>query len=425
MSTQYWDRNVAQVESKTLKGWLDWEFIEQEYIRPAVSGDANVYYLNYFLDTHVPQRPVDSALSLGCGGGNLERALIDLRAARTVDACDASPDSIRLAKQLAEEKGMAGLIRYDVRDIDRIELPRSKYDFVIAKMALHHFERLEHVFEQVRLSLKPGGVFVFNEFVGPSRFQWTDLQIELMNAILETLPDRNRHSAHNNDFLHRIDRPSLEGMVRMDPSEAVRSAEILPVLRQSFEVVEYKPYGGTLLHILLTHIMASFDLQSEEQRSLLKMIFLMEKTLIRERVIPSDFAYVVAKPLSGPPKELPAAARVPLARGVGRQRELARLAGRALARVNRAARRCLRPVKRVAKGWLGRCASRAPCTQGRRKPAATARRRAMLRAAETSRPRPRPGRHAPRSSPWPVSPRSKWSVRRRRFPPRRKCWTTS
>ena len=28
----HWDRNVARVESKELKGWLDWEFIEVAHI---------------------------------------------------------------------------------------------------------------------------------------------------------------------------------------------------------------------------------------------------------------------------------------------------------------------------------------------------------------------------------------------------------
>ncbi len=344
MATKHWDQTVAKVETKTLKGWLGWEFVEREYIRPSVSGDPDVYYLHHFLDVHLPRRPVARALSLGCGGGNLERALIDLNAATTIDAYDFSPESIRLAQELAEQARMAGRIHYDIRDINQIVLPRGQYDFVVAKMALHHFERLEHVFEQVRLSLKPGGVFLFNDFIGPSRFQWTDLQLELMNAILEVLPDRNRYSEVSNGFLHRIDRPSVEGMIQMDPSEAVRSAEILPALRNAFEIIEYRPYGGTLAHILLTHVMASFDLQNEDQRSLLKMFFLLEKTLIRHGVLPSDFAYGVAKPLIGSPKALPVAAQLPLARAVNGRRGFRRLSGRAY----RTARKYLRPVKRLA-----------------------------------------------------------------------------
>jgi 2-polyprenyl-3-methyl-5-hydroxy-6-metoxy-1,4-benzoquinol methylase len=298
MSTAHWDETVAKVEAKTLKGWLDWAFIEEEYIRPSVSGDRHVYYLGHFLDTHVPRRPVARALSLGCGGGNLERALLNLDAALHIDAYDASPESIRLAEQLADEAGMGDRLHYEVRDLNQIILPREKYDFVIVKMALHHFEQLEHVFAQIRLTLRPGGVLVFNDFIGPSRFQWTDLQVHLMNAMLAALPQRNQHSAYSGDVLRRIDRPTVDGMIQMDPTEAVRSADIMGSLQEFFEVVEYKPYGGTLLHILLTHVMDSFDLDDDDQVSLLRMMFLLERTLIEQKVLGSDFAYVVARPLA-------------------------------------------------------------------------------------------------------------------------------
>lgn len=292
----HWDSLVTRVESKELKGWLDWDLIEEEHIRPQVSGDRSVYYIEHFLRTHVPDRPVERALSLGCGGGNLERSLIDAGAAHLIDAVDASPASIRLARRLAAEHPGGERIRYEVQDVNRIRLEPGVYDFVVAKMALHHFEALERVFEEVRRALKPGGVFMFNEFVGPSRFQWTDLQLELGNRLLALLPQKNRWSEHGGAPLERLLRPTVEDMIAMDPSEAVRSAEILPVLERSFEIVERKDYGGTLLHDLLTHVMASFDLEDERELSILRLIFLFERTLVEHGVLSSDFTYVVARP---------------------------------------------------------------------------------------------------------------------------------
>ncbi len=309
MASEHWDQNVKRVEEHTLKGWLDWEFIEDTYIRPQVSGDPNVYYLSHFLNVHLPNKPVARALSLGCGGGNLERALISLGAAQHIDACDVSPESIRLANELAAKEGLQERIHYEVRDIDTIQLPPKTYDFIIAKMSLHHFAQLEHVYSQIAASLKDGGVFVFNEFIAPSRFQWTDLQVELMKEILSVLPEKNTLSSWNQQHIKQIDRPSVADMIAMDPSESVRSAEIMPVLRNYFEVIEYKPYGGTLIHMLLTHVMATFDLDNPDQQALLKMIFLLEKTLIKHEVISSDFAYVVARPYPTGARPLPAGAR--------------------------------------------------------------------------------------------------------------------
>jgi SAM-dependent methyltransferase len=291
-STRCWDRAVGEIEGSGPQGWLDWELIEVEHVRPQVSGDPRVYYLDHFFDAHLPDLPVERALSLGCGGGNLERGLIERGTARKIDAYDSSPESVRLARDLAASAGVGDRIRYEVADVNRIELPEATYDFVVAKMALHHFEGLEHVYGQVRRALKPGGLFMFNEFVGPSRFQWTDLQLELMNHILEVMPASCRRQAP----VPLIERPTVREMLSKDPTESVRSSEILPLLQREFEIVEIRPYGGTLLHILLSHMMPTFDLENDDQVAFLRLLFLFERTLVGQGVLASDFAYVVARP---------------------------------------------------------------------------------------------------------------------------------
>lgn len=296
VTSEYWDKKVQDVEEHVLRGWLDWDIVEEEYVRPQISGDSKVHYLEHFVRNYIGPAPVERALSLGCGGGNLERTLISMNAAKSIDAFDVSVESIRIANELAAKAGMQDRISYEARDINKLVLPANTYDFVIVKMALHHFERLEHVYEQIALSLKPDGVLVFNDFIGPSRYQWTDKQIELMNGLLRTLPKRHTWSALAQDYVQTLGRPSVTEMVNMDPSEAVRSGEIMSKLGETFDIVENKPYGGTLLHILLNHIITTFDFSDPDDVSLLRTLFLYEQTLIKHGVIGSDFAYVVARP---------------------------------------------------------------------------------------------------------------------------------
>lgn len=293
LAASHWDDRVAEVESSAPQGWLDVERIEVEHIRPRVSGDPDVSYLDHFLAVHLPDRPVDRLLSLGCGGGNLERALVVRDAARRIDAFDVSPESIALARRLAEEAGFADRITYAVADIDRIELEAGAYDAVVIKQALHHFEALEHVYDQVRRALVPGGIFLFNEFVGPSRFQWSDEQLEHANRWLRDLPKRLRRRAP----VVKIHRPLVADMVALDPSESVRSAEILPLLRDRFEIVEEKPYGGTLLHLVLGHLLPVLDLDAEEDVEILRGWMRDEGRPLDAGELPSDFVYLVARPL--------------------------------------------------------------------------------------------------------------------------------
>ncbi len=295
VAARHWDQRVTEVETGGPQGWLDSELVEREHIRPQISGDPDVSYLEHFCRRHVFRssggRPAGRVLSLGCGGGNLERALLHLGAAEKIDAYDESPESIDLARDLARREGMEERIRYQVADVNRIALEPAAYDVAIAKMALHHFERLEHVCGEVRQALRPGGLFMFNEFVGPSRFQWTDPQLRLMNRMLEALPESIRRRAP----VAKIVRPLLADMIAQDPSESVRSAEILPVVEERFEIVERKPYGGTLLHILLSHVLPLFDLEDQGHLACLRLLMLTERTLVEHGVVSSDFVYVVAR----------------------------------------------------------------------------------------------------------------------------------
>lgn len=291
-AAQHWDGRVEQVESAAPQGWLDLEMVEREHIRPLVSGDPEVSYLEHFLECHLPHRPVGRLLSLGCGGGNLERDLLRLGAAQKIDGFDESPASIDLARRFAAQEGMAEQLHYDVADLNRLELEPKTYDVVIAKMALHHFEALEHVYAQLRRCLRPGGLLMFNEFVGPSRFQWTDLQLEHMNHLLRSLPAEIRKRAP----VVVIRRPLVADMIAQDPSESVRSAEIMPLLEGDFEIVERRDYGGTLLHILLAHVLPLLEFGKEEHLACLREMMRYERELLAEGVLPSDFAYVVARP---------------------------------------------------------------------------------------------------------------------------------
>lgn len=288
---RHWDRRVEAVESGPSGGWLDSELVERDHIRPQVSGSSEVDYLSYFLRSHVPDRPVARALSLGCGGGNLERALISLDAVRVVEGVDASPGSIRVAQRMAAETGIADRLEYRRIDVGDLQLEEETYDFVLAKMSLHHFEALEQVFDQVAKALKPDAPFMFNEYVGPTRFQWTDRQLELMNALLAALPAGVRSRAP----VKRYYRPTVAEMIQVDPSEAVRSADIMPLVRERFEIIEYKPYGGNLLHTVLSDVLPLLDTEDSEHRSLLRAFFAFERSLVEEGHLESDFAYVVAR----------------------------------------------------------------------------------------------------------------------------------
>jgi SAM-dependent methyltransferase len=236
--------------------------------------------------------PIARAVSLGCGFGGLERDLAARGMITEIDAYDIAPGAIAAARRLAAEAGLPGL-RYHVADLEREALPHGSVDVVFAHQSVHHVARLDELFAAVRHMLRPGGIFHLHEFVGPTRFQWTDAQIAGINAFLDRLPPRLRALPSGQPRPPQV-RPTVAAMIAADPSEAIRSSEILPVLRRHFDILEIRELGGALLHLGLGEIAQNFNPDSAADRAILEAFFAAEDAAMQSGEVTSDFVVVTA-----------------------------------------------------------------------------------------------------------------------------------
>jgi hypothetical protein len=97
----------------------------------------------------------------------------------------------------------------------------------------------------------------------------------------------------------RIVRPDADDVYRIDPSESVRSDEILGLIGERFEVVYRADFGGTLLQFVLSDIAGNFDPADPKDVAMIDLVCLYEKTLIDKGVLPSDFVYLAARRRAG------------------------------------------------------------------------------------------------------------------------------
>jgi 2-polyprenyl-3-methyl-5-hydroxy-6-metoxy-1,4-benzoquinol methylase len=286
----------ADDEQRYGKGfhWVESPVVS-EYMNLSISGNPALNWLQYSVVKYIEARPSPRILSLGCGGGALERDLLRLKPDALLVAMDFSAGAISVATARA---ALAGLrIDYRVADLNEIELEPHAFDFVFASSALHHIKKLEHILDQIRAALRPSGMLIGNEYIGPNQLQWTPAQVEAINEILALLPDRYRRRVSDaTAYKRHFPGPSpVEYMNEQDPTEAIRSEEIAPLIRQKFQVIEYTPFGGTILHMLLQDIVGNFNPSNEVDSCILKLICHVERKLISARILPSDFAYFVAK----------------------------------------------------------------------------------------------------------------------------------
>jgi ubiquinone/menaquinone biosynthesis C-methylase UbiE len=258
-----------------------------------ITGSASVEYHQYTSEKWLKNRSNLLALSLGCGTGHNELIWAKLNRFERIDAYDLSAHRIQTASEAAAGLGYGNLIRYAVGDVFDIEVKESLYDVIVVEQSLHHFSPLDKILSRIAAFLKKDGFFFINEFVGPTRFQWTDRQIEAVNGLLAVLPIKFKTLWKTNDIKRKMVRPSHLRMILGDPSEAVESDRIVPLLRTIFDVIELKGYGGSILHLLFNGIAHNFLNDDPETKHYLKMIFDVEDLLLQSQDIQHDFVVAV------------------------------------------------------------------------------------------------------------------------------------
>lgn len=288
---QVWNRPP----DRSLSFWMEHPLIRSDRLNLLVSGhrdrDCHQWFIEIVRNLGFTL-PVESCLSLGCGFGELERGYTQYHFATRHEGVDVAEGAIESARKAAAEGGHSH-IHYRVADLNTEALPRSVYDVVIAHQSIHHIECLEHLARQVELSLKPGGLLMINEYVGLNRLQISEKQRAFGSALLTALPSRYVSMADGR-VRRSMEVPSPEEVQASDPSEAVRSDEIIRVFSQTFEVLERRDYGGNFLHLGLNGLIANFCTDDHRDERWLRWLFDAEDRLLDEGV-PSDFAVLILR----------------------------------------------------------------------------------------------------------------------------------
>jgi SAM-dependent methyltransferase len=173
---------------------------------------------------------------------------------------DLSTGALALAVARARAAGVRK-IAYLRQDLNALALPEEAFDAAFFHQALHHVEDLEHCLAEVASSLKPGGMLYLDEYVGPSRSEWRRSLLDEAEAVYQSLPRgvrRRRRLALPLDW--------------RDPSEAIRSSDILTALAARFSIELRRDYGGTFLSVIHPHLDLPRSSPAEREATLAAVI---------------------------------------------------------------------------------------------------------------------------------------------------------
>lgn len=255
-------------------------------INRRVTGDPNRWPMEWFAGRYA-REPLARGLSIGCGTGGLERDVVGKRICAAIEGVDFSRESVAQARELAEAARLSDRIEYRVEDVHRLELPAERYNVVFFHGSLHHVRSVEHVLAGVHRALKPGGLLYVDEYMGPSRSEWTAEEWAFARAAFLALPERVKNRAE-----------LAVPLPLDDPLESIRSSSILPSLRRTFQIEEDRPYGGNILWFIFPCLdMAALR---EDRTGLLSRLIALEDHLLEKGWAQSYFRVVVARRRSQP-----------------------------------------------------------------------------------------------------------------------------
>ena len=249
-------------------------------INEMITGSAHEWPMEWFQRVFSPH-PQSIGLSLGCGDGALERDVRKKGICSEITGIDLSARALELAADAAASEGLDG-ISYERGDFNNLDLEPDRFEIVFFHQAMHHVKNLEVCIEQIQKTLKPDGLFYLDEYVGPSRDQWTDELVETANTVYRSFPREVRTS-------RRVPYPIEED----DPSEAIRSADIVPLVEAGFKIVEKRDYGGNLLSLI--HPLLRWDVMDDEmRRRCLDRLIEEEKALLASGK-PTYYTVIIAR----------------------------------------------------------------------------------------------------------------------------------
>lgn len=233
----FWGRTFA---SGGMMTWMA-EPSVRRYINQSVTGSPDIWPIEW-LQRWVGQQPLAHCLSLGCGDGALERDLARKGLCGHIMGLDISHTAIEIARAQAVEAGTQHL-EYATADLNALRLERASLQAAFFHQSLHHVEALEHCLAVIRDALVDDGFLYLDEYVGPSRSEWRPRLLAEAQAVYQLLPREVRRRS-------RLKLP----VDWRDPTEAIRSSDILPTVRSLFRVVEERPYGGNLFSVIYPHL---------------------------------------------------------------------------------------------------------------------------------------------------------------------------
>ena len=301
-STAVWDQRYESGEHvgsrETIEGdpvdYTQHRLLYRHAIAEPTTGSPDGWIIDAIGQTYLTPPPA-KMLSVGCGMAFIEEHLVRAGFAQHILAYEMSGSAIAAATQRVAGQPYASRLELRCADVLAEDLPSAAFDAVFVQAAIHHFFDIEPMFELMHRVLKPDGLLIYDEYVGPDHHLYDDHVIAIMNRIDACLAPGYRWDHLAKHERQGVPKPDLQWMLQHDPSEGVHASQILPLTYRFFDVIDRRDYGGSITRPFFTGILPNFDWNDPKDQTVARLVVLLERLLVEGGAIPSYQTAVVAR----------------------------------------------------------------------------------------------------------------------------------
>ena len=191
-SGEYWSKVTREAKTATRKSWghskLIHEFLISK-IHPDGTASSPIIALFQRYKALYGENKFKHGISIGCGNANRELALMERGLVDNFDFYEVSAERLKQIESTAAEKGLSDRVK--LHSDDALAKPvNEKYDLVFWCHSLHHMLDTKAAVKWSRDAMVQGGALIMYDFVGASRFQWSDQALQYASAARCLLPEK-------------------------------------------------------------------------------------------------------------------------------------------------------------------------------------------------------------------------------------------
>lgn len=302
VATRIWDRRYEGDEHVGTKpviesdptDYTQHKFLYKHAIARPQTGSLDGYNLDRVGRTFLTP-PAPRVLALGSGMAFTEEHLLRNNYAQHITAYEMSATAVERARARFEEAGLSDRIEMRAADVLDDDITSASFDVVFVQAAIHHFSNIDEMFVLMHRVLRPGGLLVYDEYVGPDLHVWHPEVVAVMAELNDCLAPNYLWDSNAQATRHEGPKPSREWMLQHDPSEGVHASRILPLTYQYFDVIDRADYGGTFIRPFFTGLLRNFNWADPKDQTVARLIVFIEQLMTRNSLLPNYQTSIVGR----------------------------------------------------------------------------------------------------------------------------------